>query len=107
MPLPSPSVGASSCRWRRWAFTSIASESMMTISGAGQRAPRHRDGRESTMRMMMKAQIDTAAGTKAIQAGRLPEVMRSMMERLKPEAAYFGPDGGQRTAFIIFDMTDP
>jgi hypothetical protein len=59
------------------------------------------------MRMMMKAQMDTAAGTKSIQEGRMPALMQSMMEKLKPEAAYFGPDSGQRTAFIIFDMDDP
>jgi hypothetical protein len=59
------------------------------------------------MRMMMKARMDTAASTKAIQEGRMATVMQSMMEKLQPEAAYFGPDGGQRTAFIIFQMDDP
>ena len=59
------------------------------------------------MRMMLKAQMDTATASKAIQAGRMPAVMQSMMEKLKPEAAYFGPDGGHRTAFIIFQMDDP
>ncbi len=59
------------------------------------------------MRLMLKAQMDTAAASRAIQEGRMPAVMQSMMEQLKPEAAYFGPDNGQRTAFIIFDMTDP
>ncbi len=59
------------------------------------------------MRMMLKAQMDTAAATKAIEEGRMPTVMQSMMEQLKPEAAYFGPDGGVRTAFIIFQMDDP
>ena len=59
------------------------------------------------MRMMMKAQLDTAASTKAIQDGRMTTVMQSMMEKLKPEAAYFGPDGGQRTAFVIFQLDDP
>ena len=57
--------------------------------------------------MMMKVKMDTAAASKAIQAGRMPTVMRSLMEQLKPEAAYFGPDGGYRTAFIIFQMDDP
>lgn len=57
--------------------------------------------------MMMKVKMDTAAASKAIQAGRMPTVMRSLMEQLKPEAAYFGPDGGHRTAFIIFQMDDP
>jgi hypothetical protein len=59
------------------------------------------------MRMMLKAQMDTAAATKSIEAGRLPAVMQSMMEQLKPEAAYFGPDEGHRTAFIVFQMDDP
>jgi hypothetical protein len=59
------------------------------------------------MRMMMKAQMDTAASTKAIQEGRMAPVMQAMMEKLKPEAAYFGPDSGQRTAFIIFQLDDP
>ncbi len=37
------------------------------------------------MRMMMKAQMDTAAASKAIESGRMPQVMQSMMEALKPE----------------------
>ncbi len=59
------------------------------------------------MRMMLKARMDTEAASRAIQEGRMPTVMQSMMETLKPEAAYFGPDCGQRTAFIIFQMDDP
>lgn len=59
------------------------------------------------MRMMMKIEMDTAAGSKAIQSGRMPEFMQTMMDKVKPEAAYFGPEAGLRTAFIIFDMTDP
>ena len=59
------------------------------------------------MRMMLKAQMDTAVATKAMQEGRMPTVMQSIMEKLKPEAAYFGPDNGHRTAFIIFQMDDP
>jgi hypothetical protein len=59
------------------------------------------------MRMMLKAQLDTAVATKALQEGRMPTVMQSIMETLKPEAAYFGPDDGHRTAFIIFQLDDP
>jgi hypothetical protein len=59
------------------------------------------------MRMMMKAQMDTAAASRAIENGRLPQVIQSMREKLKPEAAYLGPDDGHRTAFIVFDMADP
>jgi hypothetical protein len=59
------------------------------------------------MRMMMKAKMDTTTASKAIHEGRMPTVMQSMMEQLKPEAAYFGPEGGQRTAFIVFQLDDP
>ena len=59
------------------------------------------------MRMMIKAQLDTVAAGDSIESGRMPQVMQHAMEQLKPEAAYFGPDGGKRTAFIVFDMQDP
>lgn len=59
------------------------------------------------MRMMMKVQIDTVAGNDAIQSGRLPQVMQETLEKLRPEAAYFGPANGHRTAWIVFDMKDP
>ncbi len=59
------------------------------------------------MRMMLKVQMDTLQASKGIQEGRLPSALQSMMAMLKPEAAYFGPTGGVRTAFIVFDMDDP
>jgi hypothetical protein len=59
------------------------------------------------MRMMLKARMDTAAASKSIESGRMPTIMHSMMDQLKPEAAYFGPDEGHRTAFIVFQMDDP
>jgi hypothetical protein len=59
------------------------------------------------MRMMMKVKMDTEAASRAIQDGSLPKLLEETMERLQPEAAYFGPEGGVRTAFIIFDLKDP
>lgn len=59
------------------------------------------------MRTMMKVKIDTQAGSRAVADGSLFEVMQEMLGRLKPEAAYFGPEGGVRTAFIVFDLEDP
>ena len=34
-------------------------------------------------------------------------LMNAAMERLHPEAAYFYPEGGKRTALMVFDMKDP
>ena len=59
------------------------------------------------MRMMMKMQIDTEAGSQAIADGSLSQLMQEMMERLQPESAYFGPEDGVRTTFIVFDLQDP
>ncbi len=59
------------------------------------------------MRMMMKLQMDTEAGSKMIADGSMPQLMQEMMGRLQPESAYFGTEDGMRTAFIVFDLEDP
>jgi len=56
---------------------------------------------------MLKVQMDTEAGSKAIADGSMPQLMQDMLERLQPESAYFGPEDGVRTAFIVFDLQDP
>jgi hypothetical protein len=58
------------------------------------------------MRMMLKIVIDTEAGNEAARKGQLLEVTRQIATQLNPEAAYFLPDGGQRSCLIVFDMTD-
>jgi hypothetical protein len=57
--------------------------------------------------MMMKVQMDTEAGSRAIADGSLAQVMQETLGKLQPEAAYFGPENGRRTAFIVFDLQDP
>jgi hypothetical protein len=57
--------------------------------------------------MMMKVQMDTQAASQAVADGSLPQLMQDMMGRLQPESAYFGPEDGVRTAFIVFDLQDP
>ena len=59
------------------------------------------------MRMMMKMQMDTEAGSRALADGSAPQLLEEMFGRLQPEAAYFGPENGVRTAFIVFDLKDP
>ncbi len=58
------------------------------------------------MRMMMKVQMDTEAASRAIADGSMPQLMQETMERLQPEAAYFGPEDGARTACFVFDLND-
>jgi hypothetical protein len=59
------------------------------------------------MRMMMKVTMDVEAGSKAVADGSIAQLMQDMMGRLDPESAYFGPEDGVRTAFIVFDLQDP
>jgi hypothetical protein len=58
------------------------------------------------MRMMLKFQMPTQAGNDAIRDGSLPEVVGSVLEALKAEAAYFTAEDGMRTGLIFFDMAD-
>lgn len=59
------------------------------------------------MRMMLRWSVPVEAGNDAIEDGTLTQVIQSMMETLKPEAAYFMAEGGDRAGMMVFDMTDP
>ncbi|WP_406068362.1 hypothetical protein OG372_09835 [Streptomyces sp. NBC_01020] len=50
--------------------------------------------------------MDTQITNEAVKNGTLQKIMQSMSERLKPEAAYFGPIKGGRACTFVFDMQD-
>ncbi|WP_327297909.1 MULTISPECIES: DUF3303 family protein [unclassified Streptomyces] len=58
------------------------------------------------MRVMLRARMDTQITNEAVKNGTLQKIMQSMSERLKPEAAYFGPTKGGRACTFVFDMQD-
>jgi hypothetical protein len=58
------------------------------------------------MRMMLKANLSTDAANQLARQGKLGSTIQGILADLKPEAAYFAEDNGQRTAYIFFDMTD-
>ncbi|GGK97833.1 MULTISPECIES: DUF3303 family protein [Streptomyces aurantiacus group] len=58
------------------------------------------------MRVMLKATLDTEKSSEAIREGKLAELIKSTMDTIKPEAAYFMPDEGQRSCVFVFDMQD-
>ncbi|MEU6760390.1 hypothetical protein [Streptomyces sp. NPDC046685] len=58
------------------------------------------------MRVMLRAHFDTAASNEGIATGALTQAMKKLMDRVKPEAAYFGLHEGVRSCWIVFDLQD-
>lgn len=59
------------------------------------------------MRILMKATMQVQAGNDAMSNGTLPATIKQILADLKPEAAYFAEDKGQRTAFVFVNINDP
>jgi hypothetical protein len=59
------------------------------------------------MRTMLRWTVPVERGNEAIRDGTLEKSIQTLMEQLKPEAAYFMPFDGERAGMMVFDMTDP
>ena len=58
------------------------------------------------MRCLLKVSIPVEAGNDAISDGTLPKHLDTILNELKPEAAYFTAENGKRTAFLFLDLKD-
>lgn len=58
------------------------------------------------MRTMLKITIPVDKGNRAAVEGSLPKIIGATIEALRPEATYFLPENGKRTALFIFDLKD-
>jgi hypothetical protein len=59
---------------------------------------------ERIMRFLLKVSIPVEAGNEVAKAGRLGKTIHSILEELKPEAAYFTDADGKRTGFIFLEI---
>jgi hypothetical protein len=59
------------------------------------------------MRMMLRFTLPVEKGNQAFDAGVIGKTVESLMSKLKPEAAYFGPSEGKRSGMIFFDLAEP
>ncbi|AIJ14980.1 hypothetical protein ACN6LC_005911 [Streptomyces violaceoruber] len=58
------------------------------------------------MRVLLKATLDTEKSNEVIRSGRMEALIKETVDRIGPEAAYFGTIDGRRTALLVFDMQD-
>jgi hypothetical protein len=58
------------------------------------------------MRFLVKATIPNSTGNARMLDGTFASRLQSVLEDIKPEAAYFTAVGGHRTAFLIINMSD-
>jgi hypothetical protein len=58
------------------------------------------------MRMMLRIWMPVESGNAGVKDGSLPRTLQGIIEKLKPEAAYFFPDQGKRAALYVFNMQD-
>ena len=59
------------------------------------------------MRVMLKFTLPVEKGNQAFKDGSLGKLIESMMMKLKPEAAYFGPSNGKRSGMMFVDLAEP
>lgn len=58
------------------------------------------------MRTMARFHFPPSSGNEVIRSGKINKVFEQLMADLKPEAAYFYPEQGERGGILVFDMQD-
>lgn len=58
------------------------------------------------MRCLLKVTIPVETGNAAAKAGKLGEIIQSILAEMQPESVYFTDDDGRRCGYIFFDLQD-
>jgi hypothetical protein len=56
------------------------------------------------MRFLIRAKIPTEVGNKVVQDPNFLQKLEEYMNKVKPEASYFMPSGGERLAAFLVDI---
>jgi hypothetical protein len=59
------------------------------------------------MRCIVKVSFPVETSNEAIKSGKLQKAVKSILEQLKPEAAYFTAERGMRGGIFVVDLKDP
>ncbi|MCP3850058.1 MAG: hypothetical protein GY694_07460 [Gammaproteobacteria bacterium] len=58
------------------------------------------------MRLILRFSIPVQKGNEAASDGSMAQALRELIEKVKPEAAYFHLDDGQRAGTIVFEASE-
>lgn len=58
------------------------------------------------MRFMLTVRIPMEEGNALVKGGRIGETIQSILEEIKPEAAYFANMEGARGGYLVVNMED-
>ncbi len=58
------------------------------------------------MRCLLKVSIPTEIGNERVMDGSLGKIIESILNDIRPEAAYFAEEQGVRTGFIFCEIKD-
>ncbi len=59
------------------------------------------------MRFMLTFRVPMDEGNAGIKDGSLGQTLQTIVDELKPEAAYFGPIEGARGGYLVVNFDDP
>jgi hypothetical protein len=58
------------------------------------------------MRTIVRFKLPVEAGNEVVRSGKIGKVFEQLMADLKPEAAYFWPEGGERAGILVINIPD-
>jgi len=58
------------------------------------------------MRLMVQFTIPVEKGNQAVRDGTLAKTLKALRDQLRPEAAYFWTQGGNRAGMMVFNIDD-